>query len=251
MGGSSTTVEAPKPSNEETQLMQQQLEILKQSRAEQELIKPYVMQSMGLTQETTPEGVTSYRRLTEEERLASMTPVEKSAYEALGLQQERQIKALKGLLPVSPALESEIEKSGLDLKEDLSRRLGSNWQLTTSGTQASSEFDKKAGLLREEARRGEINTGTGLMLSQMGYMGANQQAQQGAYTGYGQRLFPLTEAYGQAQQPYQYYAGLMNRANIANAQSSSAGSAGLLGGLGSLAGAGASIYGSTVIAGAL
>ncbi|MBU2062332.1 MAG: hypothetical protein KKH44_10850 [Bacteroidetes bacterium] len=286
MGGD-TTVESPKPSTEETLLMQQQLEILQQQRQESELLKPYILQSVGLVEEFQGEGKnvtetrnvtnpawiewknlygrisplsteripkepnrtitetyqkfvpptsTGYRRLTEEERLSNMTSVERSAYEALGLQQERQIAALKGNLPVSPALETEIEQQKSALNEDLSRRLGSNWQLSTAGTQAMSEFDTKASLLREEARRGEISTGTGLMLSQFGYMNANQQAKQQSYDAYSQRLMPLFAGYGQAQQPYQQYAGLMSNANIANAQAGASESAGMYGAAGAAIG---------------
>lgn len=326
MGGSSTTVEAPKPSTEEIALQKEQLAILKQSRAEQEFIKPYVLQSMGLVQETTPEGVTAYRRMTDVERTAAMTPIErlsetaikgqlenlktqqeiqknelqtqlenkgvtkkildmqlanleieqaaqKSALESqlriqpaqeeiFALQQKRQLAALKGELPVSPALEAEIGQQKTALNEDLSRRLGSNWQTTTPGQQAMSEFERRSGLLREEARRGEITSGAGILASQTaGLLSSAQAASKYQssqpnflnfptgttsqdYYNYSNRLSPLMQGYGQAQQPYQYYGGLQYQANAANAANSQASSAGLLGGLGSLVGSGVMAYGT-------
>jgi len=226
-----TTVKAPKPSKEELSLMREQLSILQQTRVETEMLKPFVLETMGLVEEGA-----SYRRMTEEERLARMTPTERLSQEALTLTQQRQIAALKGELPVSPALEADIASQEKTLREGLSRSLGTGWETTTPGIQALSEFQKRSGLLREEARRGEIAGGTGLVLSQMGYRTAEEEAQRAGYTGFGQRLFPTFGAYGQAMQPYQYQRGMELQARIATAQAEAQEQAGLYGGLGSLTG---------------
>ncbi len=204
MGGGSTKVYAPKPSAAETELMQEQLTILRESRADQALLKPYLLQSMGFVEE---EGGT-IRKMTEEETVAGMSTLEKGSYENLKLLQERQTAALKGELPVSPALEEDIAGREAQLKEEMSRRLGPDWMTTTPGQQGWSEFQKKAGLLREETRRGEISGLGGLALSQAGYWEAEKRGEAGDIQGYGQRLFPLMQAYGQAAQPYQFYSGL-------------------------------------------
>lgn len=234
-GGGGSDVQAPQPTAEEKALQQAQLDMLNQSRSESDLMKPFLLQSLGLVQEGT-----GYRRMTDEERIAQMSPTEKSNYDILQLQQQRQLAALQGNLPVSPALEQDIAKQEATMNESLSRQLGSGWATTTSGIQAKSQFDQRAEALREAARRDEMTTGEGLMLSQEGYMTGSNQAQQQAYTGYGQRLFPLIQGYGQAQQPYQYNRGLEMQANQLNAQSNSS----ALGGLGSLFGSAASAYGS-------
>ena len=142
-------VQAPKPSQEELDLMREQLGILQQTRVETEMLKPFVLQTMGLVEEAG-----AYRHMTEEEKLAMMTPNERLSQEALTLTQQRQIAALKGELPVSPALEADIASQEKTLREGLSRRLGTGWETTTPGIQALSEFQKRSGLLREEARRG-------------------------------------------------------------------------------------------------
>ncbi len=267
-GSGSGEYEAPKPSLTENTLMEEQLGTIRQAKQTYEKLDPLILQSMGLVAEGgtpghyetkelrdadndrimqqvwVPGTVGNYRKMTQDEILAAMSPTEKGAYDILGLQQERQIKALKGELPVSPALEAEIEKQKTGLVENLAGRLGPNWQTTTAGIQTMSEFNKNASLLREEARRSEIAQGAGQTL-------AGQEAQQGAalgkqaqYNTYGQQLFPLLGAQSAAQQPYQYYSGLQNQANAANATASAQQQAGLMSGLGSLAGAGISAYGT-------
>ena len=226
-----TTVEAPKPSGEELALMQEQLTILRQQRSESEMIKPFMLKTMGLVEEAG-----AFRSMTEEERLAGMTPNELLAQKALTLSQERQIAALEGKLPVSPALEEGLARQEKMLRENLSRSLGAGWETTTPGIQSLGEFQQRAGLLREEARRGEIAGGTGLILAQREYLTGEKGAQQTGYVGLGQRLFPTFGAYGQAMQPYQYQRGMELQARIATAQAEAQEQAGLYGGLGSLTG---------------
>ena len=288
-GGGGGGTSAPKPTAEEIELQQLQIEALKGTRTVNELLTPLMLQSLGLvaedyvpghygiTQVTNPEwtrwsnssrgmnqitgeynsdargveppktidketwiqsNTSGYRRMTEDERLAVMSPTERANYDILKLQQDRMTKALKGELPISPALEEDIAKQEAGLEESLSRRLGSGWETSTPGIQAKSEFDKRSGLLREEARRGELTTGQGLLLAQQGYMSGARQEEQAGYTGYGNRLFPLMQGAGAAQQPYQFNRQLGFQANQVDAQSSGK----TWGAVGSLAGAGVAAY---------
>lgn len=267
-GSKGGEVEAAVPSLTENTMMEENLATIRQAKQTYEALDPQILQSMGLVAENVTPGhyetkeirdadndriqtkvwipatTGGYRKMTEEERIAAMSPTEKGAYDILGLQQERQVRALKGELPVSPALEAEIEKQKSGLIEGLSSRLGPNWQTSTAGIQTMSEFEKTTGLLREEARRGEIAQGAGQAL-------AGQEAQQGAALAkqtalgnYASRLLPSAGVATAAMQPYQYYAGLQNEAAMSNAQTSAQQQAGLMGGLGSLAGAGISAYGT-------
>ena len=172
---------------------------------ESEAMKPFMLTEMNLVEENG-----KLRQMTEKEILAGMTNLEKSQYEqeqnqyvqqkewhaqqkkryaqeekryvqeekrAAGryeieqLQQERLRKAYAGELPISPALEQKLTKQEEQIAEALNRRLGSGWQSTTSGQQAMSTFRKDANLIREETRRGEISSGTGLLLSNLGLIG--------------------------------------------------------------------------------
>lgn len=232
MGGGNT--KAPKPSKLEKALMQAQLDTLNQSRAESDAMKPFLLKSLGLAQTTDANGNISYRQLTTDEQLAGMSPLERSNYDIARMQQDRMKLALEGKLPVSPALEEEIANQEKTMREGLSRKLGSDYENSTAGIQAMNEFNNKSGLLREESRRGEISSGEGVLLSQQGYMSGLNQANQQNMSNYDNRLFPLVQSYGSAQQPYQFNRSLQMQANQINSQSD----AGMWGGLGSLAGAG-------------
>ena len=233
--GGNTHVEAPQPNAQEIALQQEQLDIMKEERAEYKTLEPILLQSMGLVAEA--DG--TYRRMTTEEQTSYMTDTEKLAQEALNLTYERQLKALKGELDISPALEDELTTQKTKLMENLSQRLGSGWETTTAGIQAMGEFDKNAEMVREEARRGIISQSTGLATAQAGYLTSADLSKQSSLYAYGGRLGNLFNQYGQAQQPYQYYSGLQNQANIANAQMASQQTSGLMSGLGTLAGMGA------------
>lgn len=66
--------------------------------------------------------------------------------------------ALSGKEGMSPELEENLRLQKENLSANLSQRLGTNWQQTTPGIQAMSEFDKKANIAREETRQGLITT---------------------------------------------------------------------------------------------
>ena len=150
------------------------------------------------------------------------------------------MRAYAGELPVSPALEQELNNQYKQLSEALSQRLGPGWMETTAGQQAMSTFMQKANLVREEARRGEITGGTSSTLSNLTYMGGSREAKASGAYAFPSRTSGLFGGYGQAMQPYQTQRQMQLQASMANAQSQS----GLLGGLGQLAGAGIQAYGT-------
>ena len=234
-----TTVQAPQPTAEEIALQREQLNILQQQQAETEMMKPYVLSGMGLVEE---DGTLRY--MTEDERIAGMSELEKSQYDIAKQQQERLAKAYAGELDISPALEESLQQQEQQMSEALSQRLGSNWMQTTSGQQAMSEFQKNAELLREEARRGAMSTEGGLLLSNLGYLGNTQGAQTTYAAQYPTRTSGLFQGYGVLQSPYQQQRQMEMQASIANAQAKSQSQSGLMGGLGQLAGAGIQAYGT-------
>lgn len=61
-----------KPSNEDLALMKTELTILRHSTAEGEMIKPFILQTLGLIEEPTPEGVTTYKHLTRAAQISRM-----------------------------------------------------------------------------------------------------------------------------------------------------------------------------------
>lgn len=230
MGG-----DAPKPSAEERALQQQQLDILEQQQEDAALMRPFQLSGMGLI-EDAPTGELRY--MTEEEKLAGMSDIEREQYEITQLGQERQRKAYAGELPISPALEQSLKDEEAKLVEALSRQLGPDFMSTTSGQQAMMRFTQKADLVREEARRGEISGGGANVFQGLSYMGGTAATRTATAAG-----FPGSRTSGMSGQ----YGGILDRMSnerMMQYQASSQRQAGFMGGMGQLAGAGIQAYGT-------
>lgn len=234
--------DAPKPSKAEKALQREQLSLLQQQQEETELMRPFVLEGLGLV---TDPSTGELRHMTEAEKLAGMSESQRRQYDITTMAQERQMKAYAGELPVSPALEQELEKQHRQLTEALSQRLGTGWMETTAGQQAMSTFMQKANLVREEARRGEITGGTSSTLSNLSYMGGAREAKaSGAYA------FPSRTSglFGE-------YSGVLDRMSnerMMQYQAETQQQAGMMSGYGQLIGsgmqAGATVYGLSQLA---
>ena len=110
MGSPDVTV--PGPTDEEKALQAQQLKILQGQEADSALMKPYVLKGMGLIEEGG-----ELRYMTEEERMAGMSDIEKGQYDLTKMSQERQAQAYAGELPISPALESSLASQEKQMAE--------------------------------------------------------------------------------------------------------------------------------------
>jgi hypothetical protein len=239
-GGGSSEPDPVVPTAEEKALQAAQLAAIQRQEAENKALQPFLYQSMGLT--TDADG--SLRKMTDDEYYNSLSETGKAQYDVTKLQQERLKNAYEGKLPVSTALENDLTDQETALKNTLAAKLGANWQQSTPGIQAMSEFQKKAEELREQARTGEMNTGTALALNQMGFLQTSKAQDSSLFSSIPGRWGNVAQQYGTAQQPYQYYNGLNAQIASQNAQNSNNQSAGLMGGIGSLAGAGMGALGN-------
>jgi hypothetical protein len=105
-------------------------------------------------------------KLTEDQMLANMTDTEKLSYQVSKASSQRQLDAINGKLDISPALEEELNSEQMQAQEMLTRKLGKDWMLSTSGQSLMAKIKQKANLVREEARRGMITTNEGVLNSQ-------------------------------------------------------------------------------------
>ncbi len=222
--GGGYTVEKMTEAERRAQMTPEQISDLEM----QNIVRSAELENLKYQQAIAPEeyAMRKEQLAMEKERLT----MEKSGFGLTQKLQERTLAALEGKLEVSPALESNLQSKRQDLMETLSRKLGPNWATTTPGIQSLSEFEKGAELVREEARRGQIESGVG-MLSQLtprssvtsgvGEMprytpGATTQNQ---ISGLASLYQPnLAERIPGLLQPYQYYSGQSQAANIAEAQ---------------------------------
>lgn len=220
-------VSVPGPTQEERDLQAMQLAELKKQSALQEEFMPFYLESMGYGRNA--EGQL-YRLEPEKDELSE-------------LYYDRQLKAMKGELPISPAMEKELTDQRDKTVEALNQRLGSNWNTTTAGIQAMSEFDKRAELLREEARRGQISVGEGLLESRLGFLSDLTQRDISNLGNTGSYF--MNPSYFQAAlQPYQNQRSMETQASMYNAQNSMSGLSGIMTLGGMLGGAGIMKYSS-------
>lgn len=186
-----TTVAATPKSAEEIELDRQQVALLKQQVADNdayrkytEEMEPFTLESMGYERDSSGKIVktglakaqdamtahqlaisgydTSGNKLTEDQMLAEMSDTEKMDYETNKASKERLLKAYKGELDISPALEKELTSQETQAKEALMRKLGTNWMTSTAGQNAMRNLQEKNALIREEARQGIISSGEGI-----------------------------------------------------------------------------------------
>ena len=204
-------VTVPGPSAEERELQAMQLSELKKQSAMQEEFMPFYLENMGYGRD---ESGALYRLEPQKDEL------EQAYY-------DRQLQALKGELPISPAMEKQLTDQRSQTEEALNQRLGAGWNTTTAGIQAMSEFDKRAEMLREEARRGQISTGEALLESRAGFV-AGQNQQQLANTANTGAYFVNPGVYQAALQPYQQQRQMETNALMFNAQNSSNQTAGMM-----------------------
>lgn len=219
-----TKVEAPQPSAQEVQLQKLQLEEARLQAEQAAELRPFLLEKQGLIE--TEKGL---RRLTPEELAARMTPEQRRAQEITQATQERQLAALEGRLPVSPALEADLADQQRLVQEAIARRGQGGGTL---GLRAQSLFNRQANLVREEARKGQLGLGQSLLASQGQLKLARQGQGFNQLQGFGVPGLQRLGAFGQAQQPFQFQRGLEFKAGLQSAQNR----ARLLGGLGQMAG---------------
>jgi len=218
----STKVEAPQPTQAEQDLQKAQLAGIQSQQAQDAAMRPLLLRQQGL-QEVNGQ----IQEIPWEQRLAAMNPQDRANYDLQKAYIDRQQLALEGKLPVSPGMESNLAEQQKILQEGLSRKGGSGYNLSTAGIQSLGLFNRNAEMMREEARRGQISSGQGLISSGL----SNIMGQQGQQYSQGQNMglpgfSALQGAYGQAYQPFQFNRNMEFQAN----QQTAANRAGLLGG---------------------
>lgn len=115
--------------------------------------------------------------MTEDEKYAQLSGMDKNLYDLGTLQYKRLQDAYGGNVGISPALEADLQKQQAVLEQTLAQKLGPNWATSTPGIQAINEFQKQAGIVREEARLSMMSEGQGLLLQNLGYQQGTKQQQ--------------------------------------------------------------------------
>lgn len=210
----------PKPTKEELELRDLQLqsargeaelsasmnEIVKSQLAYYQAMEPVYLKEVGMEKITDPEtGSVSYK-YTGNKSMDTANEIER-------LSQERTLQALKGELPVDPALERNIKKDRYVLNQYLYKNIGEGFETSTPGIQLLSENTQRNQEAREASRRGELAGANALTLNAQ-QAKSNVNTNNPVNVGFGSGAGAIqagTQTYGSAgsnagnyQQPYQY-----------------------------------------------
>lgn len=155
MGGGS---KAPKQSDEEkalltqqTKVLQQQLEAIKEQKAQFDLLAPFMFKDLGLKPIMEGGKITGFEEIPD--------PAKPLRQQSEKLLLERSIAALEGNLPVSKQLKEELAEGKNTLQESLRRTLGPDFLASTGGAEAMAKFMREEENVLEAARRGDITLG--------------------------------------------------------------------------------------------
>lgn len=96
------------------------------------------------------------RQMTEEEQLASMTPLEQQNYNIQKLANERELKALRGELEIDPYVERTLAEEEAATKERLLKNLGTGALESSGGSIALADLAKRAAETRYDVAHGEM-----------------------------------------------------------------------------------------------
>jgi hypothetical protein len=182
-------------------------------------------------------GSPIYSQMTDAEMRAGMTPAELATYEISLLQADRTKKALEGTLPISPQLEKDLGQNQSNMEEYLSRVVGPNWKGSTAGKQMTDLLASNE-LIREEARRGEISSGTQNLLNEMGFLKNASTSDINNLNSTSKTFIPLVSGYESTLAPYQQDRAGTFQADTYNAQQEAQNIAGNKQLLGTIIGAG-------------
>lgn len=162
MGGGA---KVPKPTAEEralqksqAELLNQQREIIEQQRAQQAILLPFLAEQEGFSVETDDKGniigISKIPSELDDKRKQLETELT-----------DRSLAALRGELPVSPALEQDLSKQERTLRERLASQFGTGYETSSPAIETLGDFFSKSEALREGARTAQLTLGEQLGLA--------------------------------------------------------------------------------------
>ncbi len=173
-------------------LMEGQTKLANQAWYQQQSMLPSLYKELGYNFTTNEDGTYSLTPMTDEERYAGMSELEKQQYDLQKTSAEREMKALKGELDVDPAFERNRAEARNQVIQTMQDQLGPGWETSSPGMEAIREFDAETDALRSSLAHGEMQLADAL---QSGAFGRTQ-------TGQAQEL-------SQEQMPWQNTMGLI------------------------------------------
>lgn len=215
----------------ETNMRQLQLQQMQEEQQWNQMMRPYLLKSMGLIQEGS-----TLRPMTEEEKIAGMTEEEKGAYEVERLQAARQLKAARGELETPQMILDELARQREQQQTLASQRLGAKGaQLSTPGIRGRmNQFAQEAGV-KSAYSYGQEGQGLGLLQQSGNYLGNLSARNQGVYGGFPTAGMGILNQSQTAIQPYVLGRQLQNEFDRMYSQRKTSLYGGILSGVGTAA----------------
>lgn len=174
--GGQTSINGYEPNQQEVDLKSLQASQLKSQNNLQNLLLPYQLKQMGLSgtfgADGALTGVTEIAPTEEQQKTSdlnksfldlALSQVQGQAANLPQTQeiqkqlQDRELAALKGELPVNPALTRELGEQGDVLNESLRKQLGTGYETSDPGIRALATFNQRKNETLESARRGDLS----------------------------------------------------------------------------------------------
>jgi hypothetical protein len=131
-------------------LLNQQRQMIESQRQQNMILAPFFARQEGFDVDIDP-ATGQIRNIYE---IAS--PERARQQEIRRMFEERSLAALKGELPVDPAMERSLKEQETELRNRLAQQFGPGYETTTPGIQTLGEFFKTAEGLRYGARTGQL-----------------------------------------------------------------------------------------------
>lgn len=170
-------VSVPGPSEEEralqaqqTEILREQLSIIREQADVQDVVAELIFQNAGIELVRDPET----GRVIGSEQLPQ-TPAQERQQTIEELFQERTLSALRGELPVNPAVERDLQQRRDVVTEQLRRQLGPGFETSTPGIESLRSLFESEEQIREGARRGDLTLAEQFQLAQSEQNFARQQ----------------------------------------------------------------------------
>lgn len=219
-----TLVTVPQPTEEEIEIQEAQLELMRQGLQHGEDSHAAILQGFGFAQDPDTGEI---RQMNEEEYLGTLTESQRGIYELQLLDIERQRRALNRETPVSEGLQMQRDREYEQLREALARQghaltgddAATAVATSTAGAQRLGRFNERFALAEEAERDAQLARGSQAILNREGLFGnlrGERAARAANLIGYGSEFFDRAGQAGGLLQPYQYQRGLEANTALAN-----------------------------------
>lgn len=163
--------------------MEQMQSILQSQTSQADAIFPILASQAGFSAVKGEDGKWAVTRMSEEQRLAQMDPVQRAQYDLQKMQLDKQKLAVEGKLPIPENVQQQLDEQRRVRESLLAQKLGPNWRASTPGQQSAALQDKSDAAILGAFNTGETQMGMQLLGQNQANMSNQALANQNALLG--------------------------------------------------------------------